>query len=84
MNLRGMLNARVFASLAILALVVIAAVPKPSFAARKVEYKVVVLEVTKTPMPNLTAALNAEAERGYTLDEMSVIAPGTMYLVFRK
>lgn len=55
-----------------------------SFAARKAEYKVVVLDVQGSSMPSLSAALEAEAERGYELAEMSVIPPGTMYLVFEK
>ncbi len=84
MNLRGLLNVRVFAGIALLVLIVVAAVPESSFAAKKVEYKVVVLKVTNTSMPTITAALNAEVERGYTLDEMSVIEPGLMYLVFKK
>lgn len=50
----------------------------------KREYKVVVLGVESSSMPDISKALNDEVERGYKLTAMSVIPPGKMYLVFEK
>lgn len=72
----------------ILGLVVLALVvfgPGALEAGAKTEYKFVRL-VDEGAMPEITQALNLEAERGWELEEMVVVQgePGAIYLVFKK
>jgi len=77
-----------FAVLSVLGLVVLALVvfgPGVLEAGAKTEYKFVRL-VDEGAMPEITQALNSEAERGWELEEMAVVPgePGAIYLVFKK
>jgi hypothetical protein len=61
------------------------AAPRVIEAGPQHEYKFVRL-VDEGAMPSITDALNREAERGWRLEQMSVIQgePGAVYLVFAR
>jgi len=73
----------VILGLVVLALVVVG--PVVLEAGATTEYKFVRL-VDEGAMPEITQALNTEAERGWELEEMAVVPgqPGAIYLVFKK
>ena len=73
----------VVALVATLAVSVLA--PRVIEAGPKLEYKFVRL-VDEGAMPTISAALNREADRGWRLEEMSVVAgnPSVIYLVLSR